>query len=228
MLYLHEIIDIVGTGQEPYMKTVTERARHSEGQGISRLMGCWKVIGSTNRWPRVVNLWEMDGWAHWAQALERQFVSDKKDAALAPWWAKAAEWRSGGFDRIVEPAPFAPTRADLGAAKLRAWVFVHTIARARPGAGERYLETVGKLLRPAYEKRGMSLFGAYRVPMRRDEVILIWASPDFTHACGVFESRTQQPDLQQWIETENDLLIESETMWLVPAETCFFHPQHKP
>jgi hypothetical protein len=227
MLYLHEIIDIVGTGQEPYMQTVTERARHSEGQGISRLMGCWKVIGSTNRWPQVVNLWEMDGWSHWARALERQFVPEKKDPALGPWWAKATEWRSGGFDRILEPAPYAPTLRELEAAKLRAWVFVHTIARARPGRGEQYLQAVGKLLRPVFEKSALSLFGAYRVPMRRDEVVLIWASADFAQACRIFESRNQGADLQQWNEAENDLLSESETMWLVPAEACFFHPQNQ-
>jgi hypothetical protein len=87
MLYLHEIIDIVGTGQESYLQTVGERGRHSEREGISRLMGTWKVIGSTNRWPRVVNLWEMDGWGQWAETLERQFLPGKVDAALAPWWA---------------------------------------------------------------------------------------------------------------------------------------------
>ena len=53
MLYLHEIIDIVGTGQEAYLDTVGERARHSEGEQISRLFGTWKVLGSTHRWPRV-------------------------------------------------------------------------------------------------------------------------------------------------------------------------------
>ena len=42
MLYLHEIIDIVGTGQQSYLATVLERARHSEQEGISRLMGTWK------------------------------------------------------------------------------------------------------------------------------------------------------------------------------------------
>ena len=76
-------------------------------------MGTWKVIGSTNRWPRVVNMWEMDGWDHWAESLERQFFPSKKDPALAPWWAKATEWRSGGFDRICEPTASGPTCAEM-------------------------------------------------------------------------------------------------------------------
>jgi hypothetical protein len=227
MLYLHEIIDIVGTGQEPYMKTVIERASHSEGEGISRLMGCWKVIGSTNRWPRVINMWEMDGWSHWAKTLERQFLPQKRDPALAPWWAKATQWRSGGFDRILEPAVFSPTRKDLEADKLKGWVFVHTIARARPGAHRQYLDRIGSTLRPAFEKRGITLFGAYRVPMRSDEALIIWAAPDFQKACTVFDSRDKGTDLSDWAHVETDLILESETLWMVPAEACFFHPQHE-
>ena len=45
MLYLHEIIDIIGDGQQAYLDTVGERAAHSEREGISRLMGTWRVIG---------------------------------------------------------------------------------------------------------------------------------------------------------------------------------------
>src|SRR5258706_5608520 len=113
MLYLHEIIDIVGTGQVAYLQTVGERAQHSEREGISRLVGTWRVIGSTNRWPRVVNLWEMDDWDHWAETLERQFLPQKKDPALGPWWSQATQLRSGGFDCILEPTPFTPTLADF-------------------------------------------------------------------------------------------------------------------
>lgn len=225
VLYLHEIIDIVGTGQENYMQTVIERAAYSQGEDISRLVGCWKVIGSTDRWPRVVNLWEMDDWGHWARTLERQFLPDKKDPALAPWWAKATEWRSGGFDRILEPTVYSPTRAQLVDSGLRAWVCIHTIARARVGKADEYLDRVGSHLRPAMEKEGLTLFGAYQAPMRSDETVVIWASPTFSHACGVYESRSRIAGLQSWDQIENTLLQGAETMWLVPAAECFFHPQ---
>jgi hypothetical protein len=224
MLYLHEVIDIVGTGQEKYVQTVIERAAHSQGENISRLVGCWKVIGSTNRWPRVVNLWEMDGWSHWAKTLERQFVPEKKDPALAPWWAKATQWRSGGFDRILEPAAYSPTRAQLVDSGLRAWVCVHTLTRTRPGKAAEYLDRVGSELRPVLEKEGMTLFGAYRVPMRSDETLVLWASPSFDHACGIYGSRTQISGLRGWEQAEHSLIAEAETMWLVPANDCFFHP----
>jgi hypothetical protein len=227
MLYLHEIIDIVGTGQVSYLQTVGERGRHSEREGISRLMGTWKVIGSTNRWPRVVNLWEMDGWGQWADALERQFLPGKLDTALAPWWAKATEWRSGGFDRILEPTPYSPNRDELSAGGLRAWVCVHTIVQLRPGRCEAYLDAVGESLRPALRDHGLTLMGAYRVPMRADEALVLWAAPDFRHLCGVYERRRNDPALQRWGRKTSAWRMAADTMWLVPSSDCFFHPDFK-
>jgi hypothetical protein len=224
MLYLHEIIDIIGTGQEPYIKTVIERAEHSEQEGISRLMGCWKVIGSTNRWPRVVNLWEMDSWSHWAHVLERQFLPEKRDSALGPWWAKATEWRSGGFDRILEPTAFSPTRQQLLESNLRAWTFFHTIGRTQPGKRQSYFNFVEKDLRPAMEKAGAALFGAYGVPMRSDEVVVVWAAADFRTACDIFGSASQGSNLREVTHSESQFLHDCETMWLVPGEGSFLHP----
>ncbi|MBX3023566.1 hypothetical protein KF840_01510 [bacterium] len=224
MLYLHEIIDIIGAGQESYLETVGERARHSEREGMSRLMGTWKVIGSTHRWPRVVNLWEMDGWEQWAGTLERQFLPGRVDAALAPWWAKATQWRSGGFDRILEPAPGSPTRDQLRADGLRAWVCVHTLARTQPGQREAYLATVRESFASLLRDRECTLMGAYSVPMRSDEVLVLWAAPDFRHLCRMMDGWAGDPELRGWRERSERMCAESETMWLVPSPDCFFHP----
>jgi hypothetical protein len=223
MLYLHEIIDIVGTGQEAYLGTVGERARHSESQGISRLMGTWKVIGSTHRWPLVVNLWEMDGWEHWAETLERQFLPEKVDHALAPWWAKATAWRSGGFDRILEPAPYSPTRAHLRESGLCSWVCTHTTYQLHPGRRAQFLAVFGAALKPALERRGLTLFGAYAATMRSDEVIAIWAAADFRSLCAA-QAEPDDRDLSSWKERLPELCASWETMWLVPSADCFFHP----
>lgn len=225
MLYLHEIIDIVGTGQESYLATVAERARHSTGEGMSRLAGTWKVIGSTNRWPRVVNLWEMDGWAQWAETLERQFFPHKIDRDLAPWWAKATEWRSGGFDRILEPTTYSPTCADLRERGLKAWVCVHTIVQLVPGQRDAYLTAVGETLRGVLEARGLALMGAYAVPMRTDEAVVLWAAPDFRHLCRLYAERHDDNDLRKWSQRVTRWRSAAETMWLVPSANCFFHPQ---
>jgi len=227
MLYLHEIIDIVGTGQTSYMASVAERARHSDGEGISRLMGTWKVIGSTNRWPRVVNMWEMDSWAHWAGSLERQFLPQKIDRELAPWWAKATEWRSGGFDRILEPAAYSPDCRALRERGLKAWVCVHTIAQLLPGRRDAYLAAVGDTLRAVLEARDLTLMGAYAVPMRSDEAVVLWAAPDFRMLCRLYDERHRDADLRRWSARVGEWRQAAETMWLVPSPDCFFHPEFK-
>jgi hypothetical protein len=225
MLYLHETIDIVGTGQEPYLETVAERAIHSEQEGISRLVGSWKVIGSTSRWPRVVNLWEMDGWEHWAKALERQFIPEKRDPNLAPWWAKATEWRSGGFDRILEPTTYCPTLRELRESGLAAWVCVQMIVRSPTGRRDEYLAAVGDTLRPALQARGLTLMGAYSVPMRSDESILLWAAPDFETLCSLYARRRKDSELVAWRSRAKDLRASFTAVWLVPSADCFFFPR---
>jgi hypothetical protein len=225
MLYLHEIIDIIGDGQQAYLDTVGERARHSEREGLSRLMGCWRVIGSTNRWPRVVNLWEMDSWDQWAGSLERQFLPEKRDPQLAPWWTAATKWRSGGFDRILEPTGYSPPRSELAARGLKAWVCVHTIVRLTVGGRGEYLHLVGDSLKPRLEARGLTLLGAYGAPMRSDEAVILWAAPDFRHLCKVYAERGNDGELRQWGRRVARLRRKFETMWLVPAEYSFFHPR---
>jgi hypothetical protein len=227
MLYLHEIIDIVGTGQESYLQTVGERGRHSEREGISRLMGTWKVIGSTNRWPRVVNLWEMDGWGQWAETLERQFLPGKVDAALAPWWAKATEWRSGGFDRICEPTVYSPTCAEMQQNGFKAWVCVHSLVQLAPGKRDAYLAAVGDTLVPVLAARGLVLMGAYSVPMRSDEALLLWAAPDFRFLCRLYAERLRDAELQHWRSRVDAWQLAEETMWIVPSADCFFHPDYR-
>lgn len=228
MLYLHETIDIVGDGQDAYLDAVARRARHSEAEGISRLVACWRVVGSTGRWPRVVNLWEMDGWSHWAAALERQFVPERRDPALAPWWAQTAQWRSGGFDRILEPAPGSPTRAELQAGGLRAWVCEQTTVIAAPGRVEDLLATATTLLTPALRRRGIRRFGAFRVPMHPDELLLFWAAPTFAALAGWYEEREGEPAWRRWAAERDAAAQQAESLWLVPAPDCFFHPAQGP
>ena len=227
MLYLHETIDIIADGQQAYLDTVTkEWAPHSAGRGVSRLVGAWKVVGSTNRWPRVVNLWEMDGWEQLAESLERQHLPEKRDPDLATWWRKATQWRSGGFDRVLEPTAYSPTRADLEARKLAAWVCVQVLVQLRPGARQDYLEALGADLRPALEARGITLMGAYAAPMRSDEALILWAAPDFRTLCRLYAGRDADDGLRAWDAQVTALRREVEMLWLVPAPECFFHPLH--
>ena len=167
MLYLHEIIDIVGTGQQAYLQTVGERARHSEREGISRLMGTWKVIGSTNRWPRVVNLWEMDGWDA-VGGDARAPVPARQDrrgaGAVVGEGDRVAQRRLRSHPRAGRVQPDARPVARRRPARLG--VRAHDRATAaRPARGVPRTPSARRCVR-LLEARGLTLMGAYAVPMR--------------------------------------------------------------
>src|SRR5213075_1516613 len=62
-VYIHELIDIRGHNRAKYQHHMTANwvpiAREERAQ---RCYGVWSTIGSTGRWPEVVNMWELDGW----------------------------------------------------------------------------------------------------------------------------------------------------------------------
>src|SRR5215831_18110272 len=112
-LYLHETIDIAGTGSEPY-KAHTGKLGTGRTDDGAPLVGTWQQSGSTGSWPTVINLWEMRGWDHWAEILARQYTpTSGQTPELRRWWMRATEFRSGGFDRILEPAPWSPSREEI-------------------------------------------------------------------------------------------------------------------
>jgi hypothetical protein len=96
--------------------------------------------------------------------------------------------------------------------------------RTRRGKRDVYLAEVGDTLKPLLEGRGMTLMGAYRAAMRSDEVLILWAAPDFRSLCGIYGERRTDPELQHWGTRAASLRQQSKTMWLVPSTYCFFHP----
>jgi len=101
---------------------------------------------------------------------------------------------------------------------------VHSIVRLNPGQRDAYLEAVGKTLQPLLETRGLQLIGAYAAPMRSDEALVIWAARDFRQLCELYGKLKDDAALQQWTARVTPMRRRFETMWLVPAAYCFFHP----
>lgn len=225
MLYLHETVDIRGDGATAYMQAVVERARHSEEAGISRLVGTWRVIGSTHRWPRVVNLWEMDGWGHWSQSLERQFHPRQRDRHLSAWWRAMVRYRRGGFDRILEPAPFCPSRSRLAAKGIKGWVTEQQIYRIPWSFLPEFFAEVESSLLPAMESYGISLVGAYASPMRPGEALILWSASDFATLCHQWEERNSSPSWRAWCARLEQLRVRWVVSWLVPFSGTLLSPE---
>ena len=109
-VYIHEFIDIRGHHRADYMHHMTANwSPTAQATRNQQCFGVWAVLGSTGAWPQVVNLWEEDGLAGLADSFAAEAVGPgAQDEALATWWAKAAEFRRGGFDRLLRPAAVEP------------------------------------------------------------------------------------------------------------------------
>lgn len=223
-LYLHEEIDIIGTGSEAYKAHTAARATGRRDGGAA-LVGTWQQCGSTGRWPVVINLWEMQGWEHWAGILERQYTpSSEQPPGLRRWWARAARYRSGGFDRILVPAPFSPTRAELVERGVRGAVQLQEIATVPPGTAERYLDAVATYWHAVAARRGLALVGAWRNAMHSGETVVLWCLPSFRALTDYLGSRGEDPQVRRWTERARALRLGWRETVLVPSLWCVTHP----
>lgn len=166
--------------------------------------GVFAVLGSTGRWPQVVNIWEHDGWDGLADSFAVETVGrGAQDPKLEKWWAKAAEFRRGGLDRILEPAPWtAPITALCEGGVVGSACYAHEFVQLRPGAATAFLERVRDGLAPIAGRHGWTLAGAWRTAMvNEDEVLLLWAVPTW-RAWAAFEAaHSTDGDLRSWRAT---------------------------
>jgi hypothetical protein len=207
-VYIHELVDIVGHNRARYVHHMTANwcpvARAERDQ---LCVGVWATVGSTGRWPEVVNLWELDGWDGLAANFAHETAGGRdQDPSLAQWWAAAAALRRGGVDRIVVPAPWTRTVDELVAAGVRGAVYAHELVTVPPGRAGEYLEALRDEGRAAVEAVGLELVGAYSVAMGADtECLVLWAIPDW--ATWVAYERAWEPagKLASWRRTVLDL-----------------------
>jgi hypothetical protein len=206
-VYIHELIDIIGHNRAKYMHHMTANwvpvAIEERNQ---RCYGVWGTVGSTGRWPEVVNMWELDGWdglaANFAHELSH---SSLQDPSLAEWWAQAAQFRRGGFDRILVPAPWTAPIDELVAQGTKGEVFAHEIVTVPPGIAEDYLDALRDVGRAAVEAFGLTLTGAFSTAMWNEtECIVIWAIPDWS-TWAAFEAAQSDDRLMEWQAAQREL-----------------------
>jgi hypothetical protein len=181
-VYIHEFIDIIGHNRAKYMHHMTAnwcpRARVERDQ---LCLGVWGTVGSTGRWPEVVNMWELDGWDGLVGNFSHELSHGSlQDPTLAAWWAIAASLRRGGVDRIVVPEPWTRSVTELVADGVRGEVYAHELVTVAPGRAGEFLSALHDIGLPAVQACGLEPVGAYRVAMVNDsECIVLWAIPDW-------------------------------------------------
>jgi len=209
-VYLHEYIDIVGEGAMPYMEHTVERGAGDASGGTLELVGTWYTMGSTGRWPQVVNLWEcVDAWEGWRRLMERTNLRRTRTPELEAWWRRALELRTSGFDRLLAGAPGCPSLAELRANEVHAPVFVHELSRCRPGAALDYLGAVREQWQPVLAEYGHTVVGLYEVLLTDREVLTIWATDPASH-CRLHEAGVEGTDdrITRWRANARGLLTD--------------------
>ncbi|MEO7573758.1 MAG: hypothetical protein ABIX10_15115, partial [Acidimicrobiales bacterium] len=162
------------------------------------LLGTWEVVGTTGRWPQVVNLWEIDGWEGWARLAQRTNVDKTANADLATWWDEAYRRRTGGFDRLLRGAPGCPTKVALQAEGVAGSWFVHELSSVRPGSGPEYLAATLAERVPVMANRGIRLVGLYDSVLTDTEVCTIWATDVATHTSLLRDGDPWSASARRW------------------------------
>jgi hypothetical protein len=202
-VYIHELIDIVGQNRARYMHHMTANwcpvARSERNQ---LCFGVWGTVGSTGRWPEVVNMWELDGWdglvANFSHELSHAGL---QDPSLAEWWSVAAGLRRGGVDRILVPEPWTRSITELIADGVRGELYAHELVTLPAGRAGDYLAALHDHGVAEVSSLGLELVGAFRVAMVNDsECVVIWAVPDWP-TWAAFEQAWLRRDLGSWPET---------------------------
>jgi hypothetical protein len=177
-------------------------------------------VGSTGRWPQVVNIWEENGFEGMAQSFSHEFGHrDLQDPKLAAWWAAAASLRAGGVDRLLRPAPWMLTIDQLCAGGVRGEVYAHEQIRVPRGTSARYLDFVQEALIPVMAEFGWVLGGAWETALIDDsECFLLWVVPTWTQWAEREKARQNSARLAD-VESHNLTVTEKfRRILLVDAE----------
>jgi hypothetical protein len=230
-VYIHEFIDIRGHHRANYVQHMTanwsplaQESRHQLCYGV------WALLGSTGAWPQTVNMWEEDGWDGLADSFAGEAVgAGAQDPELERWWAKAAEFRRGGFDRIMEPAPWTRTIEELCADGVRGDVYAHELVSVRPGAARELLERAREGAAPILSDHGWELAGAFTTAMAdEDEALLLWSIPTWEQWGRAERAHHADDRLVAWRSDIRDVVTSWRRVLLVDAPLSPFRTGRQP
>lgn len=230
-VYIHEFVDVIGTERTRYQHHMTANWCPEAGPlRRQQCFGVFSVVGSTGRWPQVVNLWEYASWDDLGHNFGVELAdTSHRDPMLAQWWARAAQFRTGGLDRILVAHDDSPdvdewcARGGTGAVG-----YLHEILRVDAGAAPQVCDEVVAAAASRRAELGLELVGAFRTAMRADdEVITLTAVPDWSawaRAEAAFDAATPGAPHREVVRSrERILLVDAEFSPLrigrQPAET---------
>jgi hypothetical protein len=230
-VYIHELIDILGHNRARYMYHMTANwSPIAQEERHQLCYGVWGVVGSTSSWPRVLNIWEEDGFEGLATSFTHEFGHPGlQDPKLAKWWAEAANYRRGGVDRILVPAPWTRTIEELCAEGIRGEVYAHETVQLPQGGSRYFLEHVRDVAGPLYGEHGWALVGAWETAMTSEsECILLWAIPSWDGWAALERAERADTPVRRWRRASYDRTISSERFLVVDSPLSPFRTGRQP
>ena len=230
-VYIHEYIDIIGHNRANYMHHMTANFSPYAQQERNQLCyGVWGTVGTTRRWPEVINLWEEDGFDGQASSFRFEFNHNTlQDPYLAQWWARAAQFRRSGEDRLLVPAEWTRTIEELCADGVRGETYAHEMVQLKPGTAWDYMDMIREHAIGVYEKFGWVHAGAFVTAMKNDsEALILWAIPTW-EMWAEFEN-AQRTDLavRQWRTRASTIANDWHRILLVDSPLCPFRTGRQP
>jgi hypothetical protein len=141
-----------------------------------------------------------------------------QDPHLAQWWAQAAEFRSGGNDRLLRPAPWTRTIEELCADGVTGEVYAHEHVTVAPGETGEYFDALRQFAIPAYEQFGWQLVGAWETFMSNDsECFVVWAIPTWEQWAALEGDQRSNPSIVQWVTQRREMTESFDRFLMVDA-----------
>lgn len=230
-VYIHELIDIIGHNRAAYMHHMT--ANWSPIAQVERhqlCYGVWGVVGSTGPWPAVLNIWEEDGFDGLASSFRHELNHPAlQDPSLAAWWAEAANYRRGGVDRLLVPAPWTRTIDELCNDAVRGEVYAHEQFEVPQGTAGAFLDEVAEAAAPLYAAFGWVLAGAWETAMANEsECFVHWAIPTWEQWAASEQAERADSPLRRWRRSTHAKTTRARRLLVVDAPLCPFRTGRQP
>ncbi len=231
-IYIHEFIDIIGHNRANYMHHMTANFSPMAQRERDQLCyGVWGTVGTTRRWPEVVNMWEEDGWDG-----HGQLVPPRVQPPDAPGPGARGVVGAG---RAVPPqrhrpaaGPGAWTRTieELCADGVRGECYAHELVTLEPDTAWHYVDDlVREQQAPRYEQFGWELAGAFVTAMKDDsEAIVLWAIPTWEQWAELEKATRSHPTLRAWRTQQAEVSTGLDRFLMVDAPLSPFRTGRQP
>lgn len=209
-VYVHELVEIILHNRAKYMDHMAAYAPIAREEKGMLCLGIWGTVGTTERWPETVNVWELPGWKGVARNLRHEFNHPTlQDPSLAVWWAEAQKYRSGGWDRLLIPSPSTPTVEQATAQRIHGETYYHEMIKVVPGQARTYLSMLEEEWLPVTERYKQRLVGAYRTAMVNDSEVIVISAIDTWEDWAEFEAaQDEDPDILRWRRRTQGLVVD--------------------